>query len=296
MLRIAMVVTLAWLAAGDEETFEIRGRLPRAGDAYRVSAESRWLNRVELGANVSRDLSARRDDYVQRVIAADGPGGRMTRAEREYQTAAEVTLPVGPEQDPPAQPELKPLPYQGKTMSLERQEKEWKVLVDGEASLNPAQARPLLAQLEAVDALLEPTWLIRPGKPVAVQEKWQVDLRAWVKFYQGVFGLEIDLARSAGQAKLLKTYLRDGRRFGVVQFTISAPLSREQTEWTLDETSRLTLDETLDFCLDGSVVTQTGSGQMSLRVSGVRKNAPDTRLLNVLEGTHRVEVVDRGQK
>src|SRR5262249_61915142 len=95
-------------------------------------------------------------------------------------------------------------------------------------------------------------------RAVKVGEAWEGDRAAVSKAFAEGTGIEVRADKTVVTGKLVKTYVRDGRQFGVLalhaEFTpVTFPAGDKRMP--LQPESRIVLDRTVDGCIDGSAVS-----------------------------------------
>ena len=63
--------------------------------------------------------------------------------------------------------------------------------------------------------------LFLPKQAVKVNDTWKQDMDLIAKDFNKDEGMQIDASKSSGTGKLLKTYKKDGKQFGVMQVNLN---------------------------------------------------------------------------
>src|SRR5205085_323768 len=68
--------------------------------------------------------------------------------------------------------------------------------------------------------------LVLPKNAVAVGETWKLQMSAILKQISQEDKLVLDAANASGMGKLVKAYKKDGRQFGVMEFSMELPIKQ----------------------------------------------------------------------
>lgn len=114
--------------------------------------------------------------------------------------------------------------------------------------------------------------MILPGKPVKLNEAWDVDAATWIESLRAATGLGFVADKISSSGQLLKTSLKDDKRYGTLAFRLEAPLKtyrKAGQDLPVLEGGRLALQVTLDVAIDGSEPfgTLKLAGQTSFEVA-----------------------------
>jgi hypothetical protein len=126
--------------------------------------------------------------------------------------------------------------------------------------------------------------LLVPASPVRLNEPWSLDA-AKLAARMGADDMTVDAAKSSATGKLTRTYDRDGRRWGAMEFRIElavTKLSAAKTEVALRGGSKLTATLTLDACIDG---TDAGYEATTITAGRLEGEAPGLEMVMKLDGT-----------
>jgi hypothetical protein len=94
-----------------------------------------------------------------------------------------------------------------------------------------------------------------PGKPVKLNEAWEVDTDRVVKTFEAEAPFKLDKDKSKVTGKLTRVYSKDGAQFGMIELTmtlVTTALKQGGQEIELKEGSKITAKIDLDVCIDGS--------------------------------------------
>jgi hypothetical protein len=109
--------------------------------------------------------------------------------------------------------QAKVLPYQGKTVLIEKKDGGYEFQYEGGDKI-PGEDAALL-QMEFADKRPEAEVqdVLFPKKAVKVGEQWSIDIPEFIKVFD-FKSFDCDLAKSKGTGALIKAYKKDGRQFG----------------------------------------------------------------------------------
>ncbi|MGH7169373.1 MAG: hypothetical protein ACRELG_03745 [Gemmataceae bacterium] len=213
------------------------------------------------------------EEYKETILAKE-TGKRVTQLRRVYSRA--VVKADGKE---------KTLPYEGKTLLIEKKGDKYHFTIENGEELKGEDAKSLDCTFntpnghENDDEELEKALL--PKKPVAVNETWKIEPAEVLKYLwkgsEPVFPL--DESKATAQGKLLRAYKKDGRQYGVFDIDFSAPIKGDfslgkDEKAPFEEGSKMGIRFKVDCCIDGTA----GDGMMVsfVNIDGVLKfKTPD---------------------
>ncbi len=256
-MRFTFLVTLLLPAAAPaQDAVTIAIKEAGKGTVRECDVQQSTTNATRIvtdNGQVLHEKSARSSQhhvYVETVLEAE-PGKRHpARLRRAYDKAvswADKTSEV--------------LPYQGKTVLVEKKDGKYRFAVEGEGGgeLEGGAALALEREFNKDDDLdlqriILPRGAVRPG------DSWQVDMAAVARAWQRSTAMRVDAARSSGTGRLTKVYRKDGRQFGAMTFRLEMPiaaLGAGQQQVKLDDGARVVMDVNLDCCVDGGAASGT---------------------------------------
>lgn len=187
--------------------------------------------------------------FQETILQGDGKKP-STKLERAY-TKAQLT--VGGV--------TRELPYQGKTLVIEKRDDRYTFTIKGGAELPAADAQRLDQEFNRhKDGKAETRRLLMPKDAVKVNEPWALDMPAVLKPLQEIGELGFDAAKASGTGKLIKVYKKDGKTFGELHYAVKVPLTtlgKDKEKLDLLDGSRVHFDVTHDLCIDGSADLET---------------------------------------
>jgi len=138
-----------------------------------------------------------------------------------------------------------PKPHQGYTLIYTLKDGKYEAGTDSETDLS-AEYLAALGQRVNTPALEE---LVLPRKAVKAGESWAIDLKELAR----TFGEDTRLneAKSKGEARLVKVYDKDGKKFGVIEVKMALALTRLGKAMA-DPPLAADFRGTLDLVIDGT--------------------------------------------
>jgi len=202
------------------------------------------------------------EKYAYQETVLEKPAGKSkpTQLQRSYEIA-EATK----------ENNKQTLPYQGKTVLIEKKPDRFHFRIEGGEELTGRDAEFLDKEFNRnKDDEFDFSKVFLPKKPVRVDESWEIDTQPLSQDLEKSTGLETDSTKSKAVAKLLKAYKKDGNQFGVIQvhleFPIKALKSGDQTI-SFNPGATMVADATMDGCIDGSL--NTGTLKFSMSIEGL---------------------------
>jgi hypothetical protein len=251
-------------AATAAETYTLKIKELARGDVVRIDTDDQFDSATKItdpdGKTVldKKDRTERVSVFRETILEREAGKRRPSRLQRHYDKAQVVTNGKTTE-----------LPYQGKTVLIEKKGREYHFRIEGGEELTPKEAGPLNDEFNKdPDEEFDLQAAILPKKAVALNETWSLDLKPLLASYSRAANMEFDADKAEGTGKLVKVYDRDGARFGVLQLHLGMPIKAflmgEQKQ-AVEPGAKWTLDLTLDGCIDGT------------RIDGTRKTTHDIR-------------------
>lgn len=284
MLRVTALVLLLTLVgrAPAQDAYTITLKLPGPGDvtvcedSVTSSMATRKLNSAGDAINEGRSRTSRQIAFRDTVLETDAKTGQATRLRRQCDKAILEDGGKG-----------SVLPYHARIFTVERSGETCRVRFEGEAP--PTE---FVAQMEASFAKMkgreEIVRSLLPNRAVRVGDSWQFDaaplLAAWPKPPQVRF-----TSAAAGSGKLREVSDRGGRRHGIMDFTVIAPVAGVEFgghKAEVESDNCLKIDVTLDACIDGTSAAYTLRLSDDLTVR-LRMDLPDgERVQGVISERH----------
>jgi hypothetical protein len=175
----------------------------------------------------------------------------------------------------------KTLPYQGKTVLLEKKDGKYHFTIEGGEELTGADAALLNREYnkggddtdegDILDTLF-------PKKAVKVGESWKLDPKALLKAFErdSKQPAPVDKDKITGKGKLVRAYQKDGKQFGLFDFDIEMPMKGEfplgpGQKAPIQDGSKITLHVTADACIDGTASDAVAEMAMDMGLTATLK-------------------------
>jgi hypothetical protein len=258
MIRILSLVALVGLLAGpvragDQQTYTIKLKKGGKGTVTRVDKSASGTGQLKVtdnDGNVLQDKDEKKGThytYTQTILEKP-EGKKATRLKRQYEKATVIE-----------DGEKRTLPYEGKTVLIEKKGEKYVFRIEGGEELTGDDAKRLDKEFNKKDDIsdeeLEKGML--PGKAVRLNEEWKIPAALLAKGFGGE-GLEVDLDKSTATGKLIKAYKKGDRQFGVLVYVIKLEVKAVKAEGKrvqFQPGSRAELEIRADACIDGSSAT-----------------------------------------
>jgi hypothetical protein len=301
MLRILSLAAVVGLLAGparagDQQTYTIKIKKPAQGTVTRVDkAESgtQKVKAVDNDGNVLQEKDEKTGDrylYTQTILEKPA-GKKATRLKRQYEKAT-VT----------EEGEQRKLPYEGKTVLIEKKGDKYIFRIEGGEELTGDDAKHLDKEFNKKEAISDEELekLLLPGKAVRLNEEWKIPAAQLARGFAGE-GLEIDAAKSTATGKLTRAYKKDGRQFGVLVYQLKLAVKSTTAEGKkvqFQPESRAEVEVRADACIDGSSATgkatiTTSSNMLALLPS---PDQPKARVTVTVRSKATDSTVEQGSK
>jgi len=293
MLRAATAVVLAALVAaplvwGDEPTYEIKLKKEAKGDRTKTTStevgDVRFLLEV-MGQELDKgEKKTVRQTYVEEIVEKPKGSKKPTKLTRTYEVA-------GYTKDDKKTTNV----YQGKTVLIEKKGDNYVFTANGE-EIAGDDAEELESEFNKHDEIPLEDEDLMPEKPVKVNEAWTVDPKKISAAFETGGPFTLDAAKTKVTGKLVKVYEKDGKRFGVIELTLTLAvkeLKLDNQELPMKPGSKVTATTTFDLCIDGTAHSGTEKSALTFDLNG---DIPNGKL--AVTGTVKVDKVveDLGKK
>lgn len=249
------VVCVALFAAsvGAEDAVEIKLPNPKAGDRYKVTKTEKTKTVEELEAGGKKSSKEKEETrlvvYTEEVLTPGAAGGEKpvtaVRVYEKYEVKGGKDVPVPPLNSP-----------------ITISKKDGKYTFASEKPLGDF-GKKLEDEFNKTD---EPTTKdFLPGKPVRPGDSWKIDPAKFVKSL-GKEKLNIDGAKTTMSGKLLKTYQKDRKQFGVLELRATFPVKDLGPDAPPLKRGALTMSVTADVCIDGTDPTENTKSRLGFEV------------------------------
>jgi hypothetical protein len=253
-------------ALSAQEAYSIKLRDPAKGDALQVNRTEDTQSQSKVVDAAGKPLVEKEEKgskiSVYRETILDKPEGRArpTRLKRVYEKARTQTG-----------DKTEPLPYEGKTVLIEKKEGKYTFQIEGGEEIKGRDARVLDEEFNKQDDDFDLQKAILPKADVGKDEEWKIDMAPITTAFAKNAKMQIDAAKAHGTGKLVKVYQKEDARFGVLQFHLELPvkeLGDGKEKIALDEGASWVMDITVDGCIDGSRTDGTMKASFKISASG----------------------------
>jgi hypothetical protein len=284
-LAVGLGVILASPASGAEDTYTIKIKEPDKGEVLQVEATEHMASQSKvLGpdgkALIDRsDKSERVFSFRETILEKEPARHSPTRLERRYDKA-QVKDDNGAKHD---------LPFQGKSVLIEKKDKRFHFRIDGGEELKPEEAGLLHEEFNKdpdEEFNLQKAFL--PAKAVALNETWNLNLPPLLATYSKATKMQFDEAKSQGTGKLVKVYEKDGARFGVLQLHVELPIKElgdDKKKQAAEPGAKWVMDLTLDGCIDGTRADGSRKTTTEVHVTSLQATPTGQQLKQTLSFT-----------
>jgi hypothetical protein len=260
------------LHAGSEP-IEIKLKKDAAGMVILVERSDSDKGEMQLTDATGKVLNGQKTNtqgsvaYQATILEKPADTTQPTRTRRQYEKA-QITR-DGKTED---------LAYHKKTILIEKKDDKYHFQIEGGKELTGKDAEELDKEFNRAREL-DMDQIMLPAKPVRVGDSWKLDLKLFSEaFKRKGYPIELDLEKSTGTGKLVKTYQRDGRLFGVMEHRLDLRIKEMRMgdmAVPLND-SKIAMTSTVDACIDGGL--QTGKSKLifELKLQG-ELTAPDGR-------------------
>jgi hypothetical protein len=284
-LTLAALLTVP-LAASAQEKIDIKFRKPTKGDVTLVekkdTEETKTLI-LDNAGKVLQDLSQPKKvtNYAYReTTLAVGADDKATKLTRQY-TKAETS---------DKGEAVAPLPYEGKTVLIEKKGDRYTFQIEGGGELTGKDA-------EKLDSEFNPKKkggpdfekMLLPGRPVAVGETWKLDTRPLVEEMKKSDDVVVDFDKMVMTAKLVRAYKKGGRQFGVIRVDWVVPIKAFKgggKETPLEPGAKMVVVADMDVCIDGTAYLGTMTGDVRMDMAFPVPDMPQLRATAQMRGNH----------
>ena len=253
MSRLCWIAVLSLVLtplASPAQEYAIRLGKPGPGDQLQVKVDN--ATEVEFKALDSsgnavvekKEIKGHQFIFRQTGIERGPSGGDLVKLKRTYKKA-QRTL----------DGDRRTLPFQGETVLIEKNKDGPFTfqIVDGEV-VEGEDAKELHEEFNkgGIGKLFE---MFQPKQAVKVGETWKLDVAMLAKEFSKDGKIDIDAAKATGAGKLTKAYQKGGVQFGVVELTLTLPITHFDHEGnkTAVKEGKLVIKLETDGAIDGSM-------------------------------------------
>jgi hypothetical protein len=247
--------------------YTLRVRDIQEGDKTEV-VRYESTNQTQRGGTSTTEKLEERLEYTEHIIQMPKGAPLPTRLTRTY-TIAQKSDKAGA---------MQPLPFQDKTVAIEKRGATYSFKVDGKLLPGTDSAGPAEEFRPANKASIE---MLMPDRPVRLGDEWSVD-RAVLQAFGGV-PPNADFAKSKLTARLARAYTLDGKQWGQIAFDFDLVIDPDITGGKIRGLEgMMKIAGTFDVVIDGSAPDSIMKGTVKSELVG-RHKASESKLES--EGT-----------
>lgn len=249
MWWIAVAAVVLWPQAARAQEYTIKLAKPAAGQQFQVKSENTSDVQFKLldgnGTAVMDKMEHKTHLFIFRETALEtGPGGELIRLKRAYKKARRAK-----------DDDRRTLPFQGETVLIEKKDGAFTFQIVGDEVVEGNDAKELSEEFNKGGArkMLKQ---FAPKNAVKLNEPWKFDVAPIAKDFGKDGKIEVDAAKSTGAGKLTKVYQKNGKQFGIIELTITLPVSHlnhEDNKKPTKEGSKIVIKLEADRAIDGSI-------------------------------------------
>jgi hypothetical protein len=254
-----------------DDAYEIKAKKSGKGAVTHHKKEDTDESHFKLEGPDGKAITDKKDakttiEEYKETILEKVEGKRATKIRRDYTRA--IIKSGGDE---------KFLPYDGKTLLIERKDGRYHFTIEGGEELKGKDAEELNRSFNKPGSDdndgNEMEKAILPKKPVPVNGTWTINPEVFMKVLakDPEQSFPIDKSKASGQGKLLRAYKKDGRQYGVFDIEVTLPLkgdfplSKDQNV-PIQEGSKILLHARADACIDGTSSDSVSETAMSIEL------------------------------
>jgi len=266
--------------AGPAYTIQLRD--VAAGEETHISLTSTSVVTTKVtdtgGKVIVDDKDESGDIFVYTQTTSERPNkdSPPTRARRQYEKAEETK-----------KGQVKRFGFHDKPVLIEKKGDKWEFRYEGGAELPLEDSIVVYRDFDDTSpAKKDPVQEMLPKNPVKVGETWSLNAEAVAKLLPITSICTLDAAKATGTGKLLRVYKQGERQCGVMEFTLTFPVTRVFADM-VNEGSRISVKITVDGCIDGTspAVSVTDEGNLTYHLSST-EGAKDTTTM-IAQGTRQ---------
>ena len=301
--KLALLVLAGLLMAAAplriEDAYSITVKKAGQGDITKQDRQETETSNVKIEGPDGKVLQDQKQERIvtetyKETILAKEKGKKATKLRREYTKAV---VKVGKNETT--------LPYQGKTVLIEKKDGKYHFQIEGGEELTGKDAELLNKSFNAsgeedVNEQLEKVFL--PQKPVKVDETWKIDPDALVKAFSkdSKQPFPVDKSKVAGTGKLLRAYKKDGKQYGVLNVKIDMPLKGDfplgpGQAAPIKDGSKMTLRVEVDGCIDGTASDAVADMTMEADIVATIKGPDGKEYKMTLHNTQKGKTDEKDQ-
>lgn len=267
IVAVALLVP-ALLAA--QEKYTIKMRHGAQGDISARTQESTKKEAVTVTGPDGTVMMEKNQTVVEKFkyteeILTKVKGERPTKVQRTY---SEATKKAGEDTDK--------FKFHGQKVLIEKKGDSYHFSMDDGKELTGEDAGHLVQAFgEKKPSDEEMDKLLLPEKPVAEGESWTIDAKKFAALLGGdeKVAQTFNLEKSKAGGKLVKAYKKDGKQFGVLEYTIEMPMSKLEGKLPCKDGSKMELKIVVDGCIDGTRDTNKATFKSTVKGEATDKDS-----------------------
>jgi hypothetical protein len=280
----ALALVLSPLPASAQE-YAVKLKQPGLGDQSQVKSQSNFEVEFKLLDDVGNTVIDAKETKTKKFVfteigleRAQG-GDELVRVKRKYEHAERKIKDV-----------RETLPYQGKTVLIEKKEGNFQFQIEGDERIEGKDAEELHEEFNKGGLRKMTTDHFLPRKLVKLNEKWTFEVGPLAKAFAGDGKILVDDAKSTGSGQLIKAYQKNGKQFGVIELTMEFPVTQfvgDDGTKHATKNSKIVIQLEVDGCIDGSLdeFQLKGTIRADVRAENVNVNGMNLNLVINLRAT-----------
>ena len=301
--KMALLVLAGLLMAAaplrTEDAYSITVKKAGQGDVTKQDKRETETSSVKVEGPDGKALQDQKQErtvteaYKESILAKE-KGKKATKLRREYSKAV---VKVGKNETT--------LPYQGKTVLIEKKDGKYHFQIEGGDELTGKDAELLSKSFSAGgedDVSEELDKIFLPQKPVKVDETWKIEPDALVKAFSKdpKQPFPVDKSKVAGTGKLVRAYKKDGKQYGVLDVKVDLPLKGDfplvpGQSAPIQAGSKMTLHVEVDACIDGSCSDAVADTTMEADIVATIKGPDGKQYKMTLHSTQKGKTDEKDQ-
>jgi hypothetical protein len=256
--RLLALVAAGFLSAASAAQGPVTLKLKKdeVGDRTKQVIDEETTTATAIDANGQKQNKVEKKTvkyvFVEEVLAKPAGAKKPTKLSRAYETAEATTDGA-----------KKTLPFQGKTVLIEKKGTRFEFTVDGKP-LSEDDAKLFAQEFGKGDGPDDEDLL--PPKPVSAGDTWTPNMEKLLPLMAKEMPFDLAKTGNAAAGKFFKAYPKDGKTFGEFELTFALkPTAVKDGEnvINLKPGSTLGLVMKLDACVDGTAHTGTMTNGMT---------------------------------
>jgi hypothetical protein len=155
------------------------------------------------------------------------------------------------------------LSYQGCTIIYELKGQKYEVTVQGDKRVRKKDLEDLKRH---INDNMRMDGLLLPKKAVKLKEVWKLDVTKLVEMLPADTGADVE--KSKADARLVKSYLKKGKQFGVIEVNLSFAMISLPGGLKFSPPAMMDAKSTIDVCIDGSDCAGLSTSSWKLKGKG----------------------------